>query len=416
MAFRRTDLDMVNCPVCGTQASLNFLRFHAIFDHRLRERRPIYDLLMKRTLTEVYSLPSDYTGPSLDDISPAELMVALRSGTPPRFGLRAMTVGREKIFSDLENSIQEAAAGNGVCHLLNGSPGAGKSHILNYIRETALISHAGVFKIDIAADGVSFSNLNPLIDAFLDHGLLPGGPAETGGEGVFDRTLLRELERNAREEIVEHEEELYSDSDLLNQMRRYVLSMAPQTASRLILRLEKYVARFRPPEHIFRLDHNDPDPVEFGASISTLLRDLGYEASVFLVDELEEDRNRASYETLAHLISNVPDGTCWILAATPDLLWGPRDGIDALSDHLTPTFRDIAIDLPPFTRSELNDFAERVLTIYGAQNPGISPDTNRIAEFCEKVAQAKGSPRDLLILLLGYLDSLPQHDASSEKT
>ncbi len=417
MAFRRKDLDVVTCPVCHTRASLNYLRFHAIMRHRLSERGPIYDLLIQRTLTEEYTLPpSDNTRLSLEDITPAELLLALRSGTPPRYGLRAITVGRHKILSDLQGSIQRAASGQGICHLLNGPPGAGKSHILNYVREAALIEDAGVFKVDIAGDGVSFSEMDSVLDVMLDHGLLPRGRTAAWNEGAFDRALLQELEQYAKEEIADQDDELYSDDDVLNKMRRPFLSIAPQTASRLILRLEKYLPRFRPPPHILMVEQRDPDLVEFAGGLSSLLQELGHRPCVFLVDELEEDRYRASYETLAHLIDNVPDGTCWVMAATPDLLWSPQNGIDVVSKDLMPTFREIAIDLPPFSRSELDEFAERVLTVYGVQQPGINPNPDQINEFCSRVARARGSPRELLIPLLSYLDGLPTEYTSGEKT
>ena len=102
----------------------------------------------------------------------------LRYGLPPPSHSRAFTVGREEQLQALERRL-ECAAGSAL--LLQADYGAGKSHLLQVLRETALDAGFAVSMVVVnAQEGVRFDRLAAIFGAVCRNIAVGGAP----GRGI----------------------------------------------------------------------------------------------------------------------------------------------------------------------------------------------------------------------------------------
>ncbi len=103
---------------------------------------------------------------------------SLRKGIPPDGYVRQFTVGRASEIAELEARLR---ANTGGALLLQANYGAGKTHLLRFIRETALEAGYVVSLVSLdAKGGVRFNRMDQILGAICRQIEVPGVP----GKGV----------------------------------------------------------------------------------------------------------------------------------------------------------------------------------------------------------------------------------------
>lgn len=113
----------------------------------------------------------------------------LRKGVPPDGQVRLFTVGRETEIEDLRTRIASNAPG---ALLLRANYGAGKSHLLKYIRELALAEGYAVSLMSLdARAAVRFNRMDQILGAAIRNIEVPGSGHR--GPGALLAALLEAM-------------------------------------------------------------------------------------------------------------------------------------------------------------------------------------------------------------------------------
>lgn len=114
---------------------------------------------------------------------------ALRKGIPPTGFVREFTVGRKGEIKKLTDRLQKGKSG---ALLLLANYGAGKSHLLRFIREAALEEGYAVSSVTLdAKSAVRFNLMDQIFGAVLRGLEVPTAPGETGLRPFFDLVCSR---------------------------------------------------------------------------------------------------------------------------------------------------------------------------------------------------------------------------------
>lgn len=120
--------------------------------------------------------------PRIDQREALKVVESLRTGVPPKGHVREFTVGRKGEVESLERALKEDGSGS---LLLVANYGAGKSHLLRFVEETALAQGYAVSFVTVAAQGaVRFNRMDQVIGAIWRGVELPNAPA--GPRGFLD--------------------------------------------------------------------------------------------------------------------------------------------------------------------------------------------------------------------------------------
>jgi hypothetical protein len=124
------------------------------------------------------------TSDSVDPLGRAEaesIIESLRFGIPPAGCVRRFTVGRREELKRLEKSLYNPTAERGAALLVKADYGAGKSHLLQVIREMALEAGYAVSLVQVnALEGVRFNRMDTIMGAVCARIEVP----RAGGMGV----------------------------------------------------------------------------------------------------------------------------------------------------------------------------------------------------------------------------------------
>lgn len=108
------------------------------------------------------------------------LIESLRSGIPPEGHVRYFTVGRLSEITELTTRLQQGESG---ALLLKANYGSGKSHLLRFIRETALKEGFAVSTITLdAKSAVRFNRMDQILGAIWQGLEVPN---QLGSKGVY---------------------------------------------------------------------------------------------------------------------------------------------------------------------------------------------------------------------------------------
>jgi hypothetical protein len=101
------------------------------------------------------------------DAQEAERIVEnLRFGVPPPEYVRTFTVGREEELKELQASLESPSEDTGAALLVRANYGAGKSHLLQIVREMALeANYATSLVVVNAQEGVRFNRMDTVFGA-----------------------------------------------------------------------------------------------------------------------------------------------------------------------------------------------------------------------------------------------------------
>lgn len=109
---------------------------------------------------------------------------ALRKGIPPTGHVKEFTVGRKGEIKKLTDRLHKGKAG---ALLLLANYGAGKSHLLRFIREAALEEGYAVSSVTLdAKSAVRFNLMDQMLGAVLRGLEVPGASEETGLRAFMD--------------------------------------------------------------------------------------------------------------------------------------------------------------------------------------------------------------------------------------
>ncbi|MDR0568835.1 MAG: ATP-binding protein [Spirochaetaceae bacterium] len=92
-----------------------------------------------------------------------KIIEALRKGIPPNGAVRYFTVGRDSEIAELRRLLQDRNAG---ALFLNGNFGAGKTHLIRFIREEALKQKYAVSVVNLdSKNGIRFNRMDQILAA-----------------------------------------------------------------------------------------------------------------------------------------------------------------------------------------------------------------------------------------------------------
>lgn len=375
---------------------------HARMEHSYSERGRIYKFLIDEGLRKKYSIPPNRRESVIGKASPRKILAYLSGGVPPRFGLGAITAGRESELELIRDWLAPSAKREHHLLLITGENGQGKSHLLGCAKEIALLSNYVVLRADIAADTVTLTNPFTFAARMLENGIRPDFILEQSDPSYFDKSFLLRLDSVARGELDQEEDEIISPAMLIWRMKCILMDGGTKGAFALLRRLQLYL----PPDTISDEDIANSlsgSLTDFTMYMDILSVRLGYSGCVFIIDELEEDRSSGSYDVLESLIMTSHSNSSFLIAATPDLLWNPFDGMDVLRPGLGQVLRGNVVDIGPLLYDEMRELASKISNIYCAVYPVALPDKREIDSICEATCEEGNPPR---ILINRVLESL----------
>lgn len=128
----------------------------------------------------------------MDSFQARRIIESLRQGIPPIGYVRHFTVGRQHEIDQLTEQLSRT---DGTALLLLANYGSGKTHLLNYIRETALDLDYAVSRVVLdASSAVRFNRMDQIFGAICRNIEVPVAPGRMGIRGFFDfiRTTIDE--------------------------------------------------------------------------------------------------------------------------------------------------------------------------------------------------------------------------------
>lgn len=104
------------------------------------------------------------------------IIESLLYGVPPQGSIRHFTVGRKDELERLGQSLADPTQDRGAALLVKANYGAGKSHLLQVVREMALESSYAVSLVQVnALEGVRFNRMDTIMGAICRRMEVPGG-------------------------------------------------------------------------------------------------------------------------------------------------------------------------------------------------------------------------------------------------
>ena len=104
-------------------------------------------------------------------MTPKELaghvITSLRKGIPPQRGFQLYSVGHEKLIKGVKKHHMSQIANQGLILFINGSPGAGKTHLFRLLREIALEHNCLVSSVELRAKETPFSKLEKVFSSIV---------------------------------------------------------------------------------------------------------------------------------------------------------------------------------------------------------------------------------------------------------
>lgn len=118
------------------------------------------------------------------DAEVQQIIESLRLGIPPDGHVRYFTVGRISEIAELTTRLQQEESG---ALLLKANYGSGKSHLLRFIRETALKEGFAISSVTLdAKSGVRFNRMDQILGAIWRGLEIPNVPGSKGVRPFFD--------------------------------------------------------------------------------------------------------------------------------------------------------------------------------------------------------------------------------------
>ncbi|MGE5632021.1 MAG: BREX system ATP-binding domain-containing protein [Caulobacteraceae bacterium] len=374
---------------------------------------------------------------------------ALKNGVVPDEDLELLCVGRDRETEEFKRCFELTADGSGVVKFLNGEYGSGKSFLLNVIKQIAVKNNFIVSKIQVDR-GFRFNNLEHLYYHVM-HNLTLNvtGRSVTSFEGIFDLWIKKLQDTKDKAKATEE------INRVISSLGEYNMSFSRAFLSYIRARIEKNNELSGAVASWLMGEKNIPaalktkfditgnidklNSIDFLKAFIKLIKLLGYNGLVILVDELElimnerVDIRRVSYENLRNIIDmscSGEFGNCmFVFGATKEFFENPEKGVrtyEALSQRLGDAIdkcnsalcdlRQPIIHLQKLSVEDFQELTDRVIEIYKTLysfEPKITNESIRSWTFisCKKFGAkiSELSIREYLTKLIEVLDIMEQH-------
>ncbi len=374
---------------------------------------------------------------------------ALKNGVVPDEDLELLCVGRSKEMQEFDRCLELTASGSGVVKFVKGEYGAGKTFMLNAVKQTAVKKGFIVSKFQVDG-GFRFNHIDQLFYHIMHHlSLSVTGRSVTSFEGIFDLWLKKLQDDPDRSKAAEE------INRVISELNRYNLSFSRAFLVFIKARIEKNQALSDAAASWLMGEKNIPaalkakldivgsvdklNSVDFLKAFIHLTTLLGYQGLVVLIDEMElllgdrSDIRRSSYENLRNLIDLCCSGEMphcmFVFAATADFFDNPEKGLrtyEALSQRLGDALakagtalsdlRQPILQLQKLSAEDFLTLADKVIEIYRSVYPlelKITNESIRNWTFvsCKKFGSKIGELgiREYLTKMIEVLDIMEQH-------
>ncbi len=366
------------------------------------------------------------------DIAKATLVIdALRKGIPPQRGVDLYSVGNEKLIEGIKKRHLSRISDCGIIRFINGSWGAGKTHLFRLLREVAFENDCLVSNVELNANDAALNKFERVFYSIVRNVATPTYFAETTNRDAapfgrvaqeslaFLSTGSRSLENElAHESYSKATDKLLSehsiDIDFKKMIQKYWETYLPEGAEPAIQEQtraeilqwfsgEGSLGAFRKKFGVNKIVNKDNAKLML-QSLAGFVRLSGYRGLIILFDEAEQAysimRNSAlrdAHNNLLSLINNVEmlPGLFLIYATTPDFFTDPKHGIvvyGALAgrvgkpDDRPPRALDNIWNLDAVV-TQVSDYqaaAKKIRNVYAAAYPDelhSLPDDNHVESF-----------------------------------
>lgn len=333
---------------------------------------------------------------SLTEQSLQHIINALKNGVVPPYGIEYLCVGREKQLEEVTRGLNLAKDGSGVVKVVSGEYGTGKSFFMQRIKLEALRNNYVVSSIKIN-QGFRFNNLQHLYYNIMHNlSILEKGETATSLEDLFNRWISKIQDMpygQASSEI----------KKILHNLEKYNASFARAVTFYIRARInedkelagtiaswisgEKNIPYHLKAKFDVIGDIDKINALDFLKAFIHLIKYIGYEGIVILVDEVELIMNERidirskAYENIRYIIDECSIGELknmlFVFAATNDFLMDTDKGIpsyQALSQRLgnpvdkknaaLSDIRQPILKLPDLGEEDLIKITKNILEIY----------------------------------------------------
>ena len=373
---------------------------------------------------------------------------SLRKGIPPDGFIGHFTVGREAEIRSLTSRLQRNTGGS---LLLKANYGCGKSHLLRFVRETALLQGYAVSTITLdAKSAVRFNRMDQIMGAIWRGLEVPDAPGQYGPAPFFDfliahmRDCLKQQTKNAEWRRITNGY-MWDNSHTLRSKSAYItLRCWERENTKFKAQLEDWLCqpwshniswlvdyvRLCTPFTFYKKDLNFilQDYEESWSvlySIHVLARAAGLKGLVILFDEFEDVFNlrngvheQIAFWNLFEFFKGVEFQGMAFFAVTPGfvqkckrlLLRKGYDDYDATRFDSLPTF-----EMTPLEADNLKRLALRIAEVHGEAYPECPDRAINQAEL-DSVVHAAASvavqdrARHIVKAVVRVLDDTLEHD------
>ncbi|NPV48667.1 MAG: DUF2791 family P-loop domain-containing protein [Armatimonadetes bacterium] len=292
-----------------------------------------------------------------------QVVEALRNGIPPRRGVELYSVGNEKLIAGVKRHLLSAIQDQGIIRFVNGSWGAGKTHLFRQLRDLAFAENCLVSNVELNVTDAALNRFQTVFYAIARNVSTP--VAEEAGsvaEAAPIRHVVRESlaflatgdHRMPDEVTYQHMDAartaLMADPVIDIDFKKIVLAywdtFLPEAAdadlqeecrSEILQWFsgEGTVGSYRKRFDVNKVPSKDNAKLML-QSLAGFARLSGYRGLLILFDEAEQAYSvmrrsalRDAHNNLLSLINNIDGlpGLFLVYATTPDFYNDPRHGI-----------------------------------------------------------------------------------------
>lgn len=344
-----------------------------------------------------------------------ELRKNLLALVAPHRGLDKIMVGREKEANWLnENTLKNE---NSSLTLIEGEIGAGKTFLLNFLREQAWKKNYVVSKIEISKIR-ALNDVDSLYFQIINNITLPEQPLVVGKLEFIFKKLLFNLYTTSCKELSDMELE---SSDILRTKMMMIkkincfISEVEQFDERIAEDIGNFFDAAIMNSDLrsdFRLHERTGKTHEMQSiyAIAHLIMYAGYRGLMVLIDEMEQDRHINSYNIIYSFHENCPPkGLKIVLAGTSDLIEEKSSGIRVLKRELYDLLIKNKISIGSLSLRDKKELAIKIIDVLRVAKAIEKKDKSSVNSKIDKyfeINKSKSIPttRDFIMSFINYIE------------
>ena len=365
----------------------------------------------------------------------SKIINALRNGVPPVGLTDHLIFGRQRELDEFKRCFSALKNGESIVKIITGEYGAGKSHLVNAVKNLALKEDYIIASFQVN-DGFRLNKIDDLYYAIMHNLYMKDAHSEkTSFNEIFNLWIenlqtapfpnRKRVEINAVCQELSKYNMNFARAFLMFMRGRIQRNQEMQNVTTAWLTGEKNI----PYELKHKYDligHVDKaNTLDFLKAFSKLINLLGYNGLIIFIDELDQvisdrrDHRTLAYNNLKHLIDLTTSGemphSMFVFSGTPDLVTDSEKGfmsLESLAQRLNlpldPTQldqRQTLIHLDRLSEEALLSLANKLLELYRIQEEPISelPSPQRLMDQID-VSTLK-TTRHFVTKAIQYLDT-----------